>query len=89
MRIGIDLDDTLTDIKDKLESAALKYANSLNKNVLDNEFDDDNKGNKYRWIEPTIEMIEDVKKGVSRKYFIEKYNSRAVWEKIRKQLKES
>lgn len=33
MRIGIDIDDTLTDIKDKLTNAAKKYAISLNKNV--------------------------------------------------------
>jgi uncharacterized HAD superfamily protein/GNAT superfamily N-acetyltransferase len=33
MRIGIDIDDTLTDIKDKLTNAAKEYAISLNKNV--------------------------------------------------------
>lgn len=33
MRIGIDIDDTMTDIKDKLTNAALKYAIRLGKNV--------------------------------------------------------
>jgi len=31
MRIGIDIDDTLTDIKDKLTNAAVEYAKSLGK----------------------------------------------------------
>lgn len=33
MRIGIDIDDTLTDIKDKLDNAAFEYAKTLNKDV--------------------------------------------------------
>jgi len=33
MRIGIDIDDTMTDIKDKLTDAALKYAIKLGKNI--------------------------------------------------------
>lgn len=33
MRIGIDIDDTMTNIKDKLTSAAIQYAKSLNKDV--------------------------------------------------------
>ena len=33
MRIGIDIDDTMTDIKDKLTVAALEYAIKLGKNV--------------------------------------------------------
>ena len=32
MRIGIDIDDTLTNIKDKLTKAARNYAISLKKN---------------------------------------------------------
>lgn len=31
MRIGIDIDNTLTDVQDKLTNAALKYAKSLKK----------------------------------------------------------
>ena len=38
MRIGIDIDDTLTDIKDKLTMAAKKYAISLNKKVENKEY---------------------------------------------------
>lgn len=33
MRIGIDIDDTLTDIKDELADAAFKYAESLGKSI--------------------------------------------------------
>lgn len=33
MRIGIDIDDTLTNIKDKLTNAAFEYAKSLNKSI--------------------------------------------------------
>ncbi len=33
MRIGIDIDDTMTNIKDKLTNAAIQYAKSLNKDV--------------------------------------------------------
>lgn len=33
MRIGIDIDDTLTDIKEQLNNAAFKYAKTLNKKV--------------------------------------------------------
>ena len=33
MRIGIDIDDTMTDIKEKLTKAAIKYAKSLNKDI--------------------------------------------------------
>lgn len=38
MRIGIDIDDTLTDIKDKLTMAAKKYAISLNKKFENKEY---------------------------------------------------
>ena len=50
MRIGIDIDDTLTDIKDKLTMAAKKYAISLNKKVENKEYqvvDIYNNGNIY------------------------------------------
>lgn len=33
MRIGIDIDDTMANIKDKLNAAAMQYAKSLNKDV--------------------------------------------------------
>ena len=51
MRIGIDIDDTLTDIKDKLTMAAKKYAISLNKKVENKEYqvvDIYNNGNIYQ-----------------------------------------
>ena len=33
MIIGIDIDDTLTDIRDEVGAEALKYAKSLNKEI--------------------------------------------------------
>ena len=33
MRIGIDIDDTLTEIKDQLTNKAIEYAKSLGKNT--------------------------------------------------------
>lgn len=51
MNIGIDIDDTLTDIRDKLNLAAEKYANELgkeNKNEEDKYVEDNNNGNIYQ-----------------------------------------
>lgn len=51
MNIGIDIDDTLTDIRDKLNLAAEKYANELgkeNKNEEDKYVEDNNNGNVYQ-----------------------------------------
>ena len=51
MNIGIDIDDTLTDIRDKLNLAAEKYANKLgkeNKNEEDKYVEDNNNGNVYQ-----------------------------------------
>ena len=51
MRIGIDIDDTITNIKDKLTNAALEYAKSLNKNVQNIDYnivDIYNNGNIYQ-----------------------------------------
>ena len=51
MNIGIDIDDTLTDIRDKLNLAAEKYANELgkeNKNEKDKYVEDNNNGNVYQ-----------------------------------------
>ena len=53
MRIGIDIDDTLTDIKDKLANAAFEYAKSLNKGVENKDLkinDVKNNGNIYQKI---------------------------------------
>ena len=51
MNIGIDIDDTLTDIRDKLNLAAEKHANELgkeNKNEEDKYVEDNNNGNVYQ-----------------------------------------
>lgn len=51
MNIGIDIDDTLTDIRDKLNLVAEKYANELgkeNKNEEDKYVEDNNNGNVYQ-----------------------------------------
>ena len=51
MNIGIDIDDTLTDIRDKLNLAAEKYANELgkeNKTEEDKYVEDSNNGNIYQ-----------------------------------------
>lgn len=53
MKIGIDIDDTLTDIKDKLTNAATEYANSINKNACNKPLkisDVYNNGNIYQKI---------------------------------------
>ncbi len=48
MKIGIDIDDTLTDINEELENAALEYANQLGKKVKDvTDLVDKNDGNIY------------------------------------------
>jgi uncharacterized HAD superfamily protein len=46
MRIGIDIDDTLNDVKEKLENAGFNYAKSLGKNIVlsDDKCRKDNKG---------------------------------------------
>ena len=50
MRIGIDIDDTLTDVKDELIEAGEKYARSLGKDIkVDKSFEDkNNNGNKWQ-----------------------------------------
>ena len=43
MRIGIDIDDTLTDVKEELIEAGEKYARSLGKDIkVDKNFEDKN-----------------------------------------------
>ena len=50
MKIGIDIDDTLTDVKDELIEAGEKYAKSLGKDIkVDKNFEDkNNNGNKWQ-----------------------------------------
>ncbi len=53
MRIGIDIDDTLTDIKEQLNNAAFEYAKTLNKKVENKNIeinDKYNNGNIYQKI---------------------------------------
>ena len=49
MRIGIDIDDTITNIKDKLTDAAIQYAKSLIMNVINNVI--------YKFIDLSYELI--------------------------------
>lgn len=50
MIIGIDIDDTLTDIRDQLKEAALNYAKKLGKKINneDTYIEDKNNGNTYK-----------------------------------------
>ena len=51
MRIGIDIDDTLTNIRDRLTDSAFEYAKSLNKSIENKELkinDIYNNGNIYQ-----------------------------------------
>ena len=50
MRIGIDIDDTLTDVKNELIKAGENYARSLEKDIkVDKNFEDkNNNGNKWQ-----------------------------------------
>ena len=50
MRIGIDIDDTLTNVKDELIEAGEKYARRLGKDIkIDKNFEDkNNNGNKWQ-----------------------------------------
>ena len=50
MIIGIDIDDTLTDIRDEVGAAALKYAQSLNKDIDESKvvWDKNNNGCSFK-----------------------------------------
>ena len=49
MKIGIDIDDTLTDIRDKLKLAAEKYASELGKEKREDKYiEDNNNGTTYQ-----------------------------------------
>ncbi len=52
MIIGIDIDDTLTDIRDELKKAAIDYAKKLGKNITnqDKYVENKNNGNTYQEI---------------------------------------
>ena len=50
MIIGVDIDDTLTDIRDELAEEALKYAKSLNKEIDEKKvvWDNNNNGSSFK-----------------------------------------
>lgn len=48
MNIGIDIDDTLTDIRDELKAAAMGYAQQLGKEINLGYVEDKNNGNVYQ-----------------------------------------
>lgn len=50
MIIGVDIDDTLTDIRDEVGAAALKYAQSLNKDIDETKvvWDKNNNGSSFK-----------------------------------------
>ena len=50
MKIGIDIDDTLTDIRDEVGAEALKYAKSLNKEIDEKKvvWDKNNNGSSFK-----------------------------------------
>ena len=45
MKIGIDIDDTLTNIKEELDNAWNEYAKKLGKKINKNEYDQKNDNN--------------------------------------------
>ena len=59
MRIGIDIDDTLTDVKNELIKAGENYARSLGKDIkVDKNFEDkNNNGNKWQEMFQFNEII--------------------------------
>ena len=68
--------------KNKKNNLGKKYSNEYKKNMSELFI-----GNKScRWKEPTIEMILDFNNGYTRKQFMEKYQYRILWDKIRKNL---
>jgi len=48
LNIGIDIDDTLTDIRDELKQAAMEYAQQLGKEINLEYVEDKNNGNVYQ-----------------------------------------
>lgn len=61
MRIGIDIDDTLTDIKEQLEAAALQYAKQLGKVIKEVNCKEDKDNNGSSWKERYNFTYEELK----------------------------
>lgn len=74
MRIGIDIDDTLTDVKNELIKAGENYARSLGKDIkVDKNFEDkNNNGNKWQEIfqfnyEELKYFLKDIQESITNK----------------------
>lgn len=74
MRIGIDIDDTLTDIKEELEAAALHYAKELGKETKEVDDTEDKEKNRNSWqqryhftYEELKYFLKDIQEGITQK----------------------
>lgn len=74
MRIGIDIDDTLTDIKEELEAAALQYAQKLGKAMKEVDCTEDKENNGSSWqqrynftYEELKYFLKDIQEGITKK----------------------
>ena len=90
MRIGIDIDDTLTDINKELEDAALKYATKLGKNEEKDITNvvDKNDGNIYQMkygftYEELKYFLKDIQENITQKA-IPRQNAKETISELRK-----
>ena len=90
MRIGIDIDDTLTDINEELENAALEYATKLEKNQTKDTSNvvDKNDGNiyqvKYGFTYDELKyFLKDIQESITSKA-IPRENAKETISKLRK-----
>lgn len=90
MRIGIDIDDTLTDINEELENAALEYATRLGKNHVKDTTNlvDKNDGNIYQvrygfTYDELKYFLKDIQESVTNKA-IPRENAKETISKLRK-----
>ena len=90
MRIGIDIDDTLTDINEELENAALEYATRLGKNHVKGTTNlvDKNDGNIYQvrygfTYDELKYFLKDIQESITNKA-IPRENAKETISKLRK-----
>ena len=86
MRIGIDIDDTMTNIKDKLTNSAIQYAKSLNKDVQNIDYnivDIYNNGNIYQKLFMGQKQFEKTY-GITKKELLERYDYNKYKEEVEK-----
>ncbi len=90
MRIGIDIDDTITDINEELENAALEYATTLEKNQAKDisNLVDKNDGNiyqvKYGFTYDELKyFLKDIQESITEKA-IPRENAKETISKLRK-----